>query len=294
MSEWTEAERFLLEQIRGGNAEAWSQLVQRYQGRLLAFARSRGVKGTDAEDLVQDTFLLLLRSLPDFRAQASLETYLFVILRRRVSDHFRGPGRPDRAPESLEAREPSAGLPSPEQTGSWYAQRDERREAAKTALAAAVVKLVGRMKEELNFRDLEIVEALFRAQLRNQAIAEMAGVSEAQVALVKHRWIKQVRERVADRVGPAGASPDDAALDSLLTEVWEDVRPGCPKRNTIGGYVLGTLDPPWHQYVESHIQRLGCAFCQANLKDLQEQTATDAAPLHRRILQSTVGFFRKS
>ncbi|MDB5301456.1 MAG: hypothetical protein JWO87_3119, partial [Phycisphaerales bacterium] len=25
MSEWTEAERFLLEQIRGGNAEAWSQ-----------------------------------------------------------------------------------------------------------------------------------------------------------------------------------------------------------------------------------------------------------------------------
>ncbi|MDB5355316.1 MAG: rpoE 1 [Phycisphaerales bacterium] len=294
MSEWTEAERFLLEQIRGGNAEAWSQLVRRFQGRLLAFARSRGIKGTDAEDLVQDTFLLLLRSLPDFRAQASLETYLFVILRRRVSDHFRDRTHTDRAPQSLEARESSVAPAAPEQTGSWYAQRDEQREAAKAALASAVAALVSRMKEELNFRDLEIVEALFRAQLRNQAIAALTGVSEAQVALVKHRWIKQVREKVASARGTAASPADADVLDSLLTEVWEDLRPGCPKRNTIGGYVLGTLDPPWHQYVESHIQRLGCAFCQANLKDLQEQTATDAAPLHRRILQSTVGFFRKT
>src|SRR5947209_4218760 len=90
MGEWTEAERFLLDQIRRGDGEAWSQLVERYEGRLLAFARSRGVKSADAEDLVQDTFLLFLRGLPDYRAQAGLETYLFVILRRRVIEHFRG------------------------------------------------------------------------------------------------------------------------------------------------------------------------------------------------------------
>ncbi|HWE96202.1 MAG TPA: sigma-70 family RNA polymerase sigma factor [Tepidisphaeraceae bacterium] len=291
MSEWTEAERFLLEQIRGGNAEAWSQLVHRYQGRLLAFARNRGVKGTDAEDLVQDTFLLLLRSLPDFRAQASLETYLFVILRRRVSDHFRDGRRAVRTHESLDVWEPSAAPAAPEHSGSWYAQRDEQRVAAKAALAAAVGALVARMKHDLNFRDLQIVEALFHAQLRNQAIAALTGVNESQVALVKHRWLKQVRERVG---GTSDQPPDAAALDSLLTEVWADLRPGCPKRSTIGGYLLGTLDPPWQPYVEFHVRQLDCPFCQANLKDLEEQTARDAAPLHRRILQSTVGFFRKS
>jgi DNA-directed RNA polymerase specialized sigma24 family protein len=121
MGEWTEAERFLLEQIRGGNAEAWSQLVHRYQGRLLAFARSRGVKGTDAEDLVQDTFLLLLRSLPDFRAQASLETYLFVILRRRVSDHFRDGRRAVRTHESLPSKR-GAGTCSGTSSVPWPSQ----------------------------------------------------------------------------------------------------------------------------------------------------------------------------
>ena len=39
MAEWTEAERYLLEQIRQGNQDAWSQLVERYQGRLHAYVR---------------------------------------------------------------------------------------------------------------------------------------------------------------------------------------------------------------------------------------------------------------
>ena len=64
--------------------------MQRYQGRLVAFARSRRLSDADAEDLVQETFVHFLRGLPAFRAQASVETYLFVILRRRVVEYFRG------------------------------------------------------------------------------------------------------------------------------------------------------------------------------------------------------------
>src|SRR5580658_436233 len=90
MDERTEAERYLLHEIRRGSDEAWSQLVERYQGRLIAFARGRVPKGTDAEDLVQDTFLHFLRGLGNYRAQASIETYLFVILRRRVVELHRG------------------------------------------------------------------------------------------------------------------------------------------------------------------------------------------------------------
>ena len=90
MSDWTEAEQYLLDQIRRGDAEAWAQLVQRYQGRLVAFARSRHLPDADAEDLVQETFVHFLRGLPAYRAQASVETYLFVILRRRIVEFFRG------------------------------------------------------------------------------------------------------------------------------------------------------------------------------------------------------------
>ena len=47
-------------------------------------------QSADAEDIVQDTFFHFLKGLPNFREDASVETYLFTILRRKLVDHFRG------------------------------------------------------------------------------------------------------------------------------------------------------------------------------------------------------------
>src|ERR1043165_3616256 len=90
MSDLSQADHYLLEQIRHGSQQGWSQLVDRYQGRLLSFARSRSIPAADAEDLVQETFIRFLNSLANYRAEASIETYLFMILRRRIIDHLRG------------------------------------------------------------------------------------------------------------------------------------------------------------------------------------------------------------
>jgi RNA polymerase sigma factor (sigma-70 family) len=294
-----DAERFLLDQVRRGDAEAWGQLVERFQGRLLAFARSRGIRGADAEDLVQDTFLLFLRGLSDFRGQASVETYLFVILRRRVIEHYRGRQTSlCRLTESLDAREQPGQLADDAPTASWYARRDEQRDSAKTALAAALSEVADRLRNEPNFRDLELLELLFYAQARNKDIAALLGLEEQHVALQKHRWLKTLRQKFNEHLGRPDATDDDAAsaapLDSVLTEVWQDQRPTCPKRTTIGGFLLGTLDEPWQKYVEFHLERLGCAFCRANLEDLKKLTAEDRSMLQRRILQSTIGFLRRA
>ena len=93
MQQRTEAELYLLEEIRRGSSEAWSQLVDRYQGRLIAFAKRRAPRNIDPEDLVQDTFLQFLRGLANFRADASMETYLYLILRRKIADIYRGGNR---------------------------------------------------------------------------------------------------------------------------------------------------------------------------------------------------------
>ncbi len=79
----------LIEAIRSGDPEAWPQLVAEYHGRLLAFARSQLGQESDAEDAVQETFVGLLKSLNGFRGEASLETWLFQILRRRIADQYR-------------------------------------------------------------------------------------------------------------------------------------------------------------------------------------------------------------
>jgi RNA polymerase sigma factor (sigma-70 family) len=298
MPEWTQAEQFLLEQIRQGNQDAWSQLVERYQGRLLAFARRRAPKSADPEDLVQDTFLLFLRGLPTYRGQASVETYLFLILRRRIIELLRvrrmNPCQLPDSPDGDDSR--SGNFVASDPTASWYVRRDEQREAARMALTSALQSLVENLHAELNFRDLQILEMLFYAQRPNRDIAALLNVGAEHVAMVKHRWLKQARERVShfDRVTQAEpATPDATSFDSLLTEIWEDQRPSCPKRNTIGGYLLNTLDDPWQTYVDFHIKTLGCSFCRANLEDLQKQTRQDPQSLRRRILQSTVGFLTR-
>jgi RNA polymerase sigma factor (sigma-70 family) len=292
MTEWTEAERFLLGQIRRGDAEAWGQLVERYQGRLLAFARSRGIGQADAEDLVQDTFLRFLRGLSEFREQASIETYLFVILRRQVIEHFRGKQTHlCRLTESLDASEQSDATapPAPDPTASWYVRRDEDQDRAKTALKFALKELAERLQRQLDFQSLQLLELLFYAQARNKNIAALLGVDEQHVGLQKHRWLKQLRKDASAALGgDAGAE----FPDPLLTQVWEEQRPTCPKRTTIGSYLLGSLDDPWRQYVDFHLNRLGCTFCQANLQDLQKQQQQDPTVLRQRIMQSTIGFLR--
>ncbi|HEX2972211.1 MAG TPA: sigma-70 family RNA polymerase sigma factor [Tepidisphaeraceae bacterium] len=302
MNDLTQAERYLLEQTRQGSPQAWEQLVDRYQGRLLAFARSRAVNRSDAEDLVQETFMQFLKGLPGFREEASLETWLFMILRRRIVDLMRG--RRVLVCDMQESRgdEESGGssnlieVAAPDLTASAYARRDERLEHERNALSESLAELISGLKEAQNFRDLKIIEMLFYGQIRNKDIAKLAGLDEKNIALIKHRWLKQLRQRVAQRLKGVDLSAieEPGCADSLLTEIWEEQRLSCPKRSTVGGYLLNTLEPAWHEYVEFHIQKLGCRFCRANLEDLQAETQESPRAMRDRIMESTVGFFRKS
>jgi RNA polymerase sigma-70 factor (ECF subfamily) len=283
MSDLTEADRYLLAQIRAGDSDAWSQLVERYQGRLLAFARSRQIKQADAEDLVQESFLHFLKGLANFKGQSSLETYLFVILRRQIIEHFRGrQTHLCRLTESLDAQP----IASPDPTASTYVRREEDRQGETALLTSALKQLAARLHDQLDFQNLKLLELLFYAQVRNKQIASLLGIDEQAVAMQKHRWVQQLRKSV----GTVNSAAD--SIEPILTEVWETQRPTCPKRMTLGAYVLGTLDKAWHDYVEFHLHRLGCGFCQASADDLQKQQQVDAGSLRRRILQSSIGFLR--
>jgi RNA polymerase sigma factor (sigma-70 family) len=303
MAELTQADRYLLEQIAQGNADAWSQLVERYQGRLLAYARSRLRSRSDADDLVQDTFVALLQSIRTFRRECSLETFLFTVLRRKIIDVFRGRRIHDcllsetLAGESDEPRAAQAVAPAP--SASWYVAGREQTDRQREVFAEALNALVSRLKRAENLRDLRIIEMLFYAQLRNKDAAKLVDMDEKQIALIKHRCLKEIRSAVEASLAVQQAcssmdwdAPDDA--HSMLTEVWEQERPTCPKRSTVGRFSLGTLESPWREYVEFHIDTLGCRFCRANLDDLRNVDAPDRSALRERIFQSTIGFLHSA
>jgi RNA polymerase sigma factor (sigma-70 family) len=299
MHELSQADKFLIEQIRQGREEGWRQLVERYQGRLLTFARSRLKQTSDAEDVVQESFLTILKSLENFRGESSLETFLFVILRRRIVDFYRGPqmnlcllqdslltSGEDTHNQKIDR------LAAPDLTASSYARKKEDRTLCREDLACAVENLIEGLKQDLNFRDLQTIEMIFYCQLRNKDIAQILTIDEKQVALIKHRAIKQIQDAI-QKLSHHDLTDSDV-LDGLLCELWQERRLSCLKRSTIGSYLLGTLEKKWNDYVHFHLERLGCRFCLANFEDLRNQTSDEnAVVLRNRILQSTVGFLSR-
>ena len=70
-----------------------AQWPDRYGDELYRFALSRVGDDAVAEELVQETFLSGLDGLATFRAEASERTWLFIILRRKIIDHYRRQAR---------------------------------------------------------------------------------------------------------------------------------------------------------------------------------------------------------
>src|SRR6266849_594444 len=89
----SEADRLLIQQIRQGDPRAWENLIARYEGRLLAFVERRLHDRAASEDVVQETFVGFLNSLPNFDEHRELQTYLFTIASHKLTDHLRRLGR---------------------------------------------------------------------------------------------------------------------------------------------------------------------------------------------------------
>jgi len=301
MSEISRAENYLIEQIRQGQSQAWTQLVDRYQGRLLAFAQGRLPQRADAEDIVQETFIGFLKGLENFRQQASVETYLFTILRRKIIDLYRSRAARDvcliqdvyKNTDRQENSDAYNNLPAPDPTASWYVRRDEQYDLQQKALQAALRDLVNGYKKNLNFRDMQIIELLFYCHIPNKNIAKVVDISEKNIAVIKHRCLKQIR--IAISRFDLLVDPTTMEFENMLTDIWESQRLSCPKRSTIGAFYLKTLDDQWLQYVDFHLNTMGCHFCRASLEDLKRQdSASQATQFKARIMESTVGFLHKT
>jgi len=82
---------------------------------------------------------------------------------------------------------------------------------------------------------------------------------------------------------------------NLLATVWKSMRPSCPKRTTLGKYTLRILPPDWDDFVQFHVETLGCTFCNANLAELRVTSeAPELTRQHNRFFNSTIGFLIQS
>jgi RNA polymerase sigma-70 factor (ECF subfamily) len=79
----------LVSAIGRGDAGAFDVLYERYFQRVFNFAYSRLRSRADAEEVTQDTFTVVFRSIDAFRGQSSLLSWIYGITRNTVNNHIR-------------------------------------------------------------------------------------------------------------------------------------------------------------------------------------------------------------
>ncbi|MGE5576403.1 MAG: RNA polymerase sigma factor, partial [Syntrophothermus sp.] len=72
------------------NKDAFSDLVERYKGTIFNLIYRTIGSSSEAEDLAQEVFFQVYRSLPAFRNEARFSTWLYRIALNRCRDWIRG------------------------------------------------------------------------------------------------------------------------------------------------------------------------------------------------------------
>ncbi len=296
MAQTDDADRFLIEAIRGGDQRAWHQLIERYQGRLLAFARSRLRGVGDAEDALQETLMGFVTSLKHFDKSRSLETYLFAILRYKIGEVLTKKQRRNEYTAGFDIDDDSPRLvdPSDSETPSRIAQEQELSGQQATVLAKILRRLIEELRDRGKLEDLEVVELLFYVGLRNKDAGERLGRDEKAIAGVKFRALNRLRAFV-DELDPAERNlltGEALSSEATIARTWRQGRLSCLKRSTIGSYLLGVLEDPWQSYTTFHLETVQCLMCRANLEDLsaESEQVGPGNELGQKMFQSSVGF----
>ncbi len=209
MAQQPSPDTLLVEQIRAGQPDAWNLLIAQYEGRLLSFVDSRLHRRASSEDVVQETFIGFLTSLPNYDTRRPLESYLFSIAAHKLTDHLRREGRRPALP--LSSTTASTGgtweLAGSARPASSIARSDERRELEEDALAQGLAEQINHWREKGDWEKVKCMELLFVRGAANKEVAATLGITEQQVANFKFDFLDRLRklvkqQRLSDDVFP--------------------------------------------------------------------------------------------
>jgi len=184
--------------MRAGDEDAFVLLVARHHTAMQRLARSFVSSAAIAEEVVQDTWLGVLRGIGDFAGRSTFRTWLMRILVNRarstgVHEH-RSVAVGDAGPVVDRSRFDASGAwMSPPQ--HWVEDSDDRlaAEALAEPIQAALEGLPARQREVVILRDVD--------GLSGQEVCEVLDVSEANQRVLLHRGRSHLREALETELG---------------------------------------------------------------------------------------------
>ena len=84
-----ENDQVLVDGLRHGDAQAYRELVRQYEHRVFTIAYRMLGNRQEAEDVAQDVFVSLIRSIHSFRGDSLFSTWLFRVAVNHVKNHVK-------------------------------------------------------------------------------------------------------------------------------------------------------------------------------------------------------------
>ena len=204
----------LVAALRDGDERAFAGIVEQLNGPLLRLARLYVSSSTAAEEVVQETWLGVLRGLDRFEARASFRTWVFRIATNRAMTH----GRRERRDIPLSALLDPAGdadgpavdlnrflAPGEQWAGHWavpperWAPDADAHLAAKETrelVAAALETLAPAQRIVMTLRDVE--------GWSSDEVCSALEISAGNQRVLLHRARSHVRAELERHMAPAG------------------------------------------------------------------------------------------
>ena len=174
----------LIERCLKGDQRAWDDIVRLYWRKVFNVAYKFVGRQDEAEDLTQEIFLKLFKSLKTFDRRANFSTWLISVSRNLCIDHYRSMRREhDVVTHDVDV----VTLARPSVIDSPQAALEQRDRVA--LLRAALDKLAPSLRTAVMLRDIQ--------ELSYQEIAEKLGVPEGTVKSRINRGRTELSRQIA-------------------------------------------------------------------------------------------------
>lgn len=204
------AELALLARLRAGDEAAFVELVERLDGPLRRLARVFVASSAVADEVVQETWTVVVGELSSFEGRSSLKTWIFRILANRAKTRAVREGRStpfsslsDPASEDEPAVDPARFEPG----GGWAAppRRWDEETPEKAMLRRELLRVLEKALEELPPGQRAVATLRDVDELEAAEVCNILGITETNQRVLLHRARSRLRRALEAYL--AGAEP---------------------------------------------------------------------------------------
>ena len=189
-------EQVLVDRISSGDSTAFQEFVDRYKKKIYYIAYDITGDHDDAEDVSQEVFIKVFRSLKTFRRNAKISSWLYQISVNTSIDLLRKKSsKPEKSMDDIERADIQENLPG----SSTHAQNPEQR-----AEDFIIQNHISEALQKVSPKERSVFVMRHYNELKIREIAEILKVSQGTVKALFYRATRKLRKELSFYLGNPG------------------------------------------------------------------------------------------